>query len=70
MRFGETFAARSVKGALTRAAVAWILITPAVVAAKIWGSAGAAVILGVVEVAIYIPVALRFRPRDRQPSVT
>ena len=70
MGFGETFAATSVKGALTRAAVAWVLITPAVAAAKIWVSGEAAVIVGVVGVAIYIVVATSFRHRHRQPSVT
>jgi hypothetical protein len=70
MGFGEAFAARSVKGALTRAAVAWVLITPAVAAAKIWVSDGAAAIVGVVGVAIYIAVAVSFSRRHRQPSVT
>jgi hypothetical protein len=38
MTFGERFAETSVTGALTRAAVAWVLITPAVAAAKVWWS--------------------------------
>jgi hypothetical protein len=61
MGFGETFAETSVKGALTRAAVAWVLITPAVAAAKIWWSRTAAVVVFLVTVAIYVVVAERFR---------
>jgi hypothetical protein len=65
MGFGETFAETSVKGALTRAAVAWVLITPAVAAAKIWWSRTAAVVVGLVSVAIYVAVAEHFRRRHR-----
>jgi hypothetical protein len=65
MGFGETFAETSVKGALTRAAVAWVLITPAVAAAKIWWSRTAAVVVFLVTVAIYVVVAERFRRRHR-----
>jgi membrane protein YdbS with pleckstrin-like domain len=70
MGFGETFAETSVKGALTRAAVAWVLITPAVAAAKIWWSGTAAAVVFIVGVAIYIVVAPRLRHRHRQPSAT
>ncbi len=68
-RFGETFAQTSLKGALTRAAIAWILITPVVAAAKIW-SRPAAVVVCLVAVAIYIAVAMRFIHRDCQPRAT
>jgi hypothetical protein len=61
--FAQTFAETSVKGALTRAAVAWILITPAVAAAKIWWSGTAAAVVGVVGVTGYVIVAQRFRNR-------
>jgi preprotein translocase subunit SecF len=70
MGFAETFAETSVKGALTRAAVAWVLITPAVAAAKIWVSGTAALVVFLVGVAVYIVVAARFRRRHRQPSAT
>jgi membrane protein YdbS with pleckstrin-like domain len=70
MGFAERFAEASVKGALTRAAVAWVLITPAIAAAKIWWSATAAVVVFLVGVGIYVVVAVRFRRRHRQPSAT
>ena len=38
MRFAERFAETSLWGALIRASIAWVLITPAVAAAKIWWS--------------------------------
>lgn len=69
-RFVDRFAETSVRGALTRAAVAWVLITPAVVAAKILLSPTAAVLVCVVTVTVYIVVALRVRRRHRRPSVT
>ena len=68
MGFAETFAETSVKGALTRAAVAWVLITPAVAAAKIWWSGTAAVVVFLVGVGICVVVAVRFRRRHRQPG--
>jgi hypothetical protein len=68
--FAERFAETSVKGALIRAAVAWVLITPAVAAAKIWWSPTAAVVVFGVGVGIYIVVAVRFRRRHRQPPAT
>lgn len=70
MGFGDRFAETSVKGALTRAALAWVLITPAVAAAKIWWSGVAAAVVFVVSVAIYIAVAVRFRRSHRQRSAT
>ena len=70
MPFGETFAATSVKGALTRAAVAWVLITPAVAAAKIWWSGAAALVGFLVGVTVYIVVALRYRRSHRPPPAT
>jgi hypothetical protein len=63
MAFGEKFAETSVGGALTRAAVAWVLITPAVAAAKIWWSRTAALVVGVVGVGIYIAIATAYRRR-------
>jgi len=68
--FADGFAETSVKGALTRGAVAWVLITPAVAAAKIWWSGTAAVVVFIVGVTIYVVVAVRFRRRHREPSAT
>jgi len=67
MAFAERFAETSVKGALTRAAVAWVLVTPAVAAAKIWWSGTAALVVFLVGVTIYIVVAVRYRRRHRPP---
>jgi hypothetical protein len=69
-RFVDRFAETSVKGALTRAAVAWVLITPAVAAAKIWWSGPAAAVVGVFSVTVYVVVALRIRRDHRQTSAT
>jgi ABC-type enterochelin transport system permease subunit len=63
MAFAERFAETSVKGALTRAAIAWVLITPAVAAAKIWWSGTAALVVFLVGVTIFIVVVARYRRR-------
>jgi hypothetical protein len=70
MAFGETFAETSVKGALTRAGVAWVLITPAVAAAKIWGSGTAALVVLLVGVTIYVVAAMRYRRHHSPPHAT
>jgi hypothetical protein len=67
---GERFAETSVEGTLTRAAVAWVLITPAVAAAKIWWSGTAALVVFLVGVTIYVVVAVRYRRRHRPPPAT
>jgi Flp pilus assembly protein TadB len=68
--FADRFAETSFKGTVTRAALAWVLITPVVVAAKIWLSPAAAVVVCLVAVTVYCVVAVRFRRRHRQPSVS
>jgi hypothetical protein len=68
MTFGETFAQTSAKGALTRAAVAWGLITPAVAAAKIWWSGVGALVVFFVGVTAYVVVALWYLRRHRPPA--
>jgi hypothetical protein len=68
MGFADTFAETSVKGALTRGAVAWFLITPPVAAAKIWWSGTAAFVVFIVGVTIYIVVVVRFRRCHHQSS--
>jgi hypothetical protein len=70
MAFGEVFAETSAKGALTRAGVAWVLITPAVAATKIWWSGTAALVMFLVGVTIYIVVAVRYRRRHSPPPAT
>jgi membrane protein YdbS with pleckstrin-like domain len=66
MTFGETFAQSSVKGALTRGAVSWVLITPAVAAAKLWWSGAAAAVVCALGVVLYVAAAERYR-RQRRP---
>jgi hypothetical protein len=69
MSFGATFTSRGTKGYLIRAGLAWILITPAVAAAKIWWSGAAAAVVGVVGVATYIVLATRcMRHHREQPT--
>jgi hypothetical protein len=63
--FADTFAQSSIKGALTRGSVAWLLITPAVAAAKVWWSGIAAVVVGVVLIAAYVAFATRYVRRHR-----
>jgi hypothetical protein len=54
---------------MTRAAVAWVLITPPVAAAKIWWSGTAALVVGLVGVGVYIAAALSYgRHRRARPT--
>jgi len=65
-RFGDTFAQSSVKGALARGALAWVLITPPVAAAKIWWSGTAALAVGLGGVITYVVVTVRYLARHRE----
>jgi hypothetical protein len=67
--FRERFAETSVRGALTRAFIAFVLITPAIAAAKIWWSGAAAFGVFLVGVTVYVVVAARIRRHHRQPPV-
>jgi integral membrane sensor domain MASE1 len=68
MSFADRFASRSATGALTRGAVACVLITPMVAAAKLWWSGPAAGVVAVLAVAIYVFAATRYM-RHRRPPV-
>jgi hypothetical protein len=68
MSFGDRFAAHSVTGALTRGAVAWVLVTPLVAAAKVWWSGSAAVVVAVLAVAVYVFAATRYMGRRPPPA--
>ncbi|MHB8241529.1 MAG: hypothetical protein ACYDHN_06010 [Solirubrobacteraceae bacterium] len=57
----------SIRGALTRAAVAWLLITPAVAAAKIWWSGTAAIVVALAGVTAYIAIVTQYRRRHTLP---
>jgi hypothetical protein len=52
---------------LTRAGIAWVLITPAVAAAKIWWSGRAALFVGILGVTLYIALANRYLHRHGPP---
>ncbi len=66
----EWFMQTSVKGALTRAALALALITPAVAVAKICWSGTAALVVGLVGITAYIVVVTRYRRRHTLPPAT
>ncbi len=68
MTFGERFASRNVTGMVTRAGLAWLIITPAVAAAKIWWSPAAAIVVGVLGVALYVAIAVRYINRHPDAS--
>ena len=68
MSLGDTFAESSTKGLLTRGALAWLLVTPAVAAAKIWWSGVAALVVGIAGVVVYTAVARRFIHQRRGRS--
>jgi membrane protein YdbS with pleckstrin-like domain len=70
MTLGETFAQTSLRGAVLRATVAWVLITPAVAAAKIWWSGTAAVVVFLVGVIAYVALVARYRRRHRARSTS
>jgi hypothetical protein len=53
---------------LTRAASAWVLIGLPVIAARLWWSVPAALIIFVVGVTVYVAAALRYMRRRRQPQ--
>jgi hypothetical protein len=52
---------------LTRAAGAWVLIGLPVIAARLWLSVPAALIIFVLGVAVYVAAAGRYMRRHRQP---
>lgn len=68
MRLADRFAERSARGMLTRAAGSWLLVGLPVVAARIWWSPIAAIIVFVVTVTVYVVAARRYMDQhDRQP---
>jgi hypothetical protein len=65
MPLAEWFAERSVRGMLTRAVGAWLLVGLPVIAARIWWSAAAAISVFVVTVTMYVAAAVRYMHRHR-----
>ena len=68
MRLAEWFAERGPRGMLTRAAGSWVLVGIPVIAARIWWSVAAAIVVFVVAVTFYVAAAARYmRRHGRRP---
>lgn len=65
MTFRDRFTARSVTGALVRAGVACVSITPVVAVAKVWWSGPAAAAIGILAIAVYVLAATRYMRRSK-----
>jgi phage shock protein PspC (stress-responsive transcriptional regulator) len=68
MRLADWFAERSARGALTRAAGAWVLVGLPIVAARLWWSVSAALSIFVVGVTVYVVAAVRYMRRHQDPE--
>jgi hypothetical protein len=64
-RLADWFAERSTRGMLTRAVGAWILVGLPVIAARIWWSVAAAIVIFVVTVTVYVAAAVRHMHQHR-----
>ena len=64
-RVADWFAERSARGVLLRAAGAWLLVGLPVVAARVWWSAAAAIVIFAVAVTVYVAAATRHMRRHR-----
>jgi hypothetical protein len=62
-RLADRWAERSARGMLTRAVGAWLLVGLPVIAARIWWSVAAAIIVLVVAVTAYVAAAVRYTHR-------
>ena len=67
VRLADRFAERSSRGIVTRGIGAWLLVGLPVIAARIWWSVGAAIIIFVVTVTIYVASAVRYMRRHPEP---
>jgi hypothetical protein len=59
----DRFAERSARGTLTRAAGSWLLVGLPVIAARIWWSVAAAIVIFVVAVTMYVVLAVAYMRR-------
>lgn len=66
MQLSSWFAERTTRGMLTRAAGAWLLVGLPVIAARVFWSPAAAIIVFLVAVTIYVLGAFRYM--DRHPQ--
>jgi hypothetical protein len=67
MRVADSFAERSVRGALTRMVGAWLVVGLPVIAARVWWSWEAAVAIFVADVTAYV-AASRHYMRHHRPA--
>ncbi len=65
MLLADCFAERSLRGTLTRMVGAWLLVGLPVIAARLWWSVTAAIVVFVVTVTIYVTGAFRYMHRHR-----
>jgi len=68
VRLAERFAEPSARGMLTRAAGSWVLVGLPVIAARIWWSVPAALVVFGVSLTLYVTVAVRSVRRHRPPG--
>lgn len=66
MRLADSFAERSTRGALTRMVGAWLCVGLPVIAARLWWSVAAAIVIFSVTVTAYVAAATRFKRRHRR----
>jgi uncharacterized membrane protein YoaK (UPF0700 family) len=65
MRLADSFAERSVRGALTRMVGSWLAVGLPVIAARVWWSWEAALAIFVVAVAAYVAGSRRYMRHHR-----
>ncbi len=66
MQLADWFAERSLRGMLTRMVGAWLFIGVPVVAARIWWSVTAAIVIFAIALAIYVVAAVGHMRRHRK----
>ena len=67
-RVSDWFAERSVRGMLTRMVGAWLVVGLPVIAARIWWSVAAAIMVFVGTVSAYVTFAVRYVRRHSRPA--
>jgi hypothetical protein len=65
MQIADWFAERSTRGMLTRMVGSWLLVGLPVIAARIWWSAAAAIVIFLVCVALYVAGARSYMRTHR-----
>jgi hypothetical protein len=68
MRLADWFAERSARGMLTRAAGAWVCVGLPLIAARIWWSVAAAIVVLAVTLTMYVAATVRYMHRHAGQS--